>query len=135
LQTAELPTIKNIGTAHFWLQQRAFRLNLFLKAIATLYQQKSRKMELKNSKIRLVITLIMSMFSAFSVAQTTGSFKGKIIEQATKQPIIGASVLIDTTQLGTVSDTAGIFTLNNIPIGIYSATISYIYRISNKKYS
>jgi hypothetical protein len=66
------------------------------------------------------------MASVLSFAQTTGNFKGKILDQSTKQPIVGATVQIDNSQLGTTTDTSGIFTVNNIPAGTYAVTISYI---------
>lgn len=58
--------------------------------------------------------------------QSTGSFQGKIIEQATKQPVMGASIVIDNTQLGAITDDSGLFEINNIPVGTHSVTISYI---------
>jgi hypothetical protein len=75
-------------------------------------------------KNTLTITLIFVMISTLSVAQSTGNLKGRIIEQSTKQPVVGANVLLDNTQSGAVSDTAGIFSIVNIPIGTYSVTIS-----------
>jgi hypothetical protein len=83
-------------------------------------------MEIKNKLKFLMMTLIAGMISILSVAQTTGSFKGKIIEHATKQPVTGASVVIDKIQLGVATDPTGAFTITNIPVGTYSVTISYI---------
>jgi hypothetical protein len=83
-------------------------------------------MELKNSTNSFIITLTLCLVSVLSFAQTTGSFKGKIIEQSTKQPVIGATVQIDNTQLGGVTDSDGNFEIDNIPIGYHSVTISFI---------
>lgn len=83
-------------------------------------------MKLKNSKNSFVITLALCLVSLLSVAQTTGGFKGKIIEQSTKQPILGVSVVIDNTNLGAATDFEGEFEINNIPVGSYSVTISYV---------
>ncbi|MFP9100614.1 hypothetical protein ACLI09_16310 [Flavobacterium sp. RHBU_24] len=44
----------------------------------------------KNLNNIVTITIIMLMAGIHSFAQGTGSFKGKIIEQSTKQPVIGA---------------------------------------------
>lgn len=73
-----------------------------------------------------VLTLLLSMASVLSFAQSTGSFKGKILDQSTKQPIVGATVQIDQTQLGSNTDTLGLFTVSNIPAGTYGVTISYM---------
>ncbi|MDC6385803.1 TonB-dependent receptor [Flagellimonas taeanensis] len=59
-------------------------------------------------------------------AQSTGSFQGKIIEQVTKQPVMGASVAIDNTELGAITDDNGVFKVDDIPVGTYAVTISYI---------
>ena len=80
---------------------------------------------MKNKNYSLLV-LLLFINSVFSYAQSSGSYKGKILDQATKQPIIGASILLDNTQLGAATDTEGVFSFKNIPIGIYSVTISYI---------
>lgn len=61
-----------------------------------------------------------------SFAQTTGSFKGKLIEQTTKQPIAGANIQIGKVQLAATSDSLGFFAVNNIPAGSYAVTISSV---------
>ncbi|WP_268225821.1 TonB-dependent receptor [Sinomicrobium oceani] len=58
--------------------------------------------------------------------QSTGSFQGKIIEQVTKQPVMGGSVAIDHTELGAITDDNGVFRVDNIPVGTHTVTISYI---------
>ncbi|MCF0063792.1 TonB-dependent receptor [Dyadobacter chenwenxiniae] len=73
-----------------------------------------------------VITVFLSMVSVLSFAQTAGSFKGKILDQSTKQPIVGATIQIDQTQLGTNTDTTGLFAINHIPAGTYAVNISCV---------
>lgn len=70
--------------------------------------------------------MLLSVAGMLSFAQTTGSFKGKLIEQTTKQPIAGASVKIEKVQLGATTDSLGFFAVNNIPAGTYAATISSV---------
>lgn len=79
-----------------------------------------------NSTKTNVFTMLLSMISVVSFAQSTGSFKGKVIDQATKQPVIGASVQIDKTKQGATTDTLGIFTIDKIPVGTFAVTISNI---------
>lgn len=74
----------------------------------------------------LIITLALTLISGVSVAQATGNLKGKIIEQSTKQPIIGVNVRIDNTRFGAITDTSGVFIINNIPIASYAVTASSI---------
>lgn len=59
-------------------------------------------------------------------SQQTGTVKGKIIEQLTKQPVVGATVQLQNTELGNTTDTSGIFTIANVPEGNYSLVISFI---------
>ncbi|MCF0052474.1 TonB-dependent receptor [Dyadobacter sp. LJ53] len=73
-----------------------------------------------------VITVFLSMVSVLSFAQTAGSFKGKILDQSTKQPIVGATIQIEKTQLGANSDTTGLFAINHIPAGTYAGNISCV---------
>ncbi|MDR6805956.1 uncharacterized protein (DUF2141 family) [Dyadobacter sp. BE34] len=73
-----------------------------------------------------VLALLLSIASVASFAQTTGNFKGKILDQSTKQPVTGATVQIDHSQFEAVSDTSAMFTINNIPAGTYAVTVSYI---------
>ena len=75
----------------------------------------------KNS---LFITLALSMVSVLSVAQSIGNLMGKILEQSTKQPLVGVNVTLDNNRFGAVTDTAGAFSINAIPIGSYALTIS-----------
>jgi hypothetical protein len=87
---------------------------------------KQAKMELKSSMKTQVMTRFLSMAGVLSIAQTTGNFKGKILDQATKQPIVGATIQIEKTQSGTTTDTTGLFAVSNIPAGTYAVNISYI---------
>lgn len=61
-----------------------------------------------------------------SYCQQTGILKGKIIEQATKQPIIGANIILKTTQKGILTDTLGEFSINDIAEGNYTIVVSSI---------
>lgn len=83
-------------------------------------------MVLQHSVKNLVFTILLSLAGMLSFAQTTGSFKGKLIEQTTKQPIAGASIQIEKAQLGATSDSLGFFAINNIPAGTYAVTISSV---------
>lgn len=69
---------------------------------------------------------LVSLISVSAFAQATGNLKGKIIDQITKQPIIGANILLANTSLGAATDTSGVFEVNKIPAGNYSVTISSV---------
>lgn len=80
----------------------------------------------KKNVMHLILTFAILMIGVVAHAQSVGKFKGRIIEQATKQPIIGATVRLENTQFGTNTDTTGAFIITNIPAGAYAVTISYI---------
>jgi hypothetical protein len=73
-----------------------------------------------------IIVLILIMLSLTGYAQQTGKLRGKILEQATKQALIGATVILKNTSTGASSDTLGEFSINNIPEGNYILEIRMI---------
>lgn len=75
---------------------------------------------------KYILTILSLLLAIVSFAQPVGSFKGKIIEQSTKQPIIGATVYIDNIQQGTATDTLGVFAIENAPAGNYRVEITSI---------
>ncbi len=82
---------------------------------------KSRSIQLVRLMLFLALVIPVQLF-----AQTTGSIKGKIIDQLTKQPLIGATVALKDKSMGSATDTAGVFVIKNVPEGEYSITISII---------
>jgi len=64
------------------------------------------------------------VFALAAFAQ--GNITGKLIDAETDEPLIGASVLIEGTSTGTVSDFDGNFVLNNVAAGTYTLIVSYI---------
>jgi len=74
---------------------------------------------MKVKKIFLIYLLNISiMFSA--------SISGKVLDEVTKEPLIGANVYIEGSDIGTATDTDGYFFLSNIERGQYQVVISYI---------
>lgn len=76
--------------------------------------------------LRLLFILLMLSTAAYSQANLFGTLSGVIVDQSTKETIIGANVLIVGTELGTSTDFDGFFALNNVPAGKYTVQISYI---------
>lgn len=74
--------------------------------------------------IRLVASALLLCLSITVFAQVT--IKGKVEDETYKEPLIGASIIIKNTTIGTVTDYDGAFSLKteqNFPITI---TVSYI---------
>ena len=83
-------------------------------------------MTLSNKTKKLLSTFLLTLISVVALAQPTGSFKGKLIEHTTEQPIAGATILLDKTTFGATTDSLGNFAVNGIPAGTYSVTISSV---------
>ena len=70
--------------------------------------------------------LLLTLISTFTMAaQNSGSIKGMITE-ASGSPLSGATVYIKSLDKGTVTDYDGNFVLDNLEIGTYDVTISYV---------
>lgn len=74
---------------------------------------------------KALLVLAFLTTSLLASAQT-GSISGTIVDAKTKEAIIGGSVLIQGTQLGTSTDIDGKFIIKNIKPGTYSLQITYI---------
>ncbi|MDP4267680.1 MAG: TonB-dependent receptor [Bacteroidota bacterium] len=72
-------------------------------------------------KILLLFLVFVSFISAFS----QNDISGKIIDYTTKEPILGASVMIQGTNVGTVTDLDGKFKLKSVSVKT-KLLVSYI---------
>lgn len=69
------------------------------------------------------LVAIMTLFSAGLFAQ--GTVTGKIKDDMTGEPLIGASVVLQGTTTGATTDMDGVFTLD-LPSGVQKVVISYV---------
>lgn len=72
----------------------------------------------------LFITLFLSLISTAILGQT-GMIKGNIIDSITKDPLIGATILVEGLSIGAISDENGDFTINQVPSGSYQLKSIY----------
>lgn len=70
------------------------------------------------------ILLLLSLASTF--AQQTGTIRGNIKDAASKEDIIGATILIDGQNRGAAADVNGFFSLSKVPTGTYTLKISFV---------
>lgn len=76
------------------------------------------------SYLWLLLVLVTAMGAK---AQNTQTVRGKISDSESKQPVIGASVVVLNTQgIGAVSDVNGEFNIAAVPLGRISLKITYI---------
>ncbi|PID59440.1 MAG: hypothetical protein CR986_06095 [Ignavibacteriae bacterium] len=71
--------------------------------------------------------VIVFLFLSFQIfAQTTGKISGKITDASTGEPIIGANVIVEGTNLGAAADIDGYYVILNIKPGLYNLKVSSI---------
>lgn len=74
--------------------------------------------------MRLLFILAL-LLPTLTLAQT-GIITGTVRDRNTQEPLIGVSVQVAGTQLGTVSNEQGAFRIEGIPVGSYTVQSSYI---------
>ncbi|MFQ5606031.1 MAG: TonB-dependent receptor domain-containing protein [bacterium] len=84
-----------------------------------------------------IVFLILTTVRAYS--GTTGKIAGKVVDAATKEPLIGVNVIIVGTTSGGATDLDGNYYILNIPPGAYQLKATYIgyspYVVNNVKVS
>jgi hypothetical protein len=71
--------------------------------------------------------LLISFFVFHLVhSQTSGSLTGRIFDIQSQLPLEGATLLLEGTTFGTVTDSEGYFKLENIPSQSYNITATYL---------
>ena len=75
-------------------------------------------------KKRLLFLLTcLTLLTGVAMAKTV---KGIVIDSSDKEPVIGASVLVKGTQIGTSTDIDGAFVINNVPDNATTLVVSYV---------
>jgi len=76
--------------------------------------------------MKITLTLILAIQSTFLFASSNGSIIGEVIDADTHQPVIGANIMLLETDLGNATNIEGKFSINNIPVGSYTISVSMI---------
>src|SRR5512135_2054079 len=74
--------------------------------------------------VRSLLPLLL--VSAGAVAGQTGKIAGRVTDGTNKEPLIGATVMLQGTAIGTTTDLDGFYTINNISPGTYTVVVSFI---------
>lgn len=77
--------------------------------------------------MRSILSTFLLVFACVGIAfADTGTIRGTIKDAKTKDPLIGATVMVDGTQIGAAADVDGSFVLNNVPAGNHKVIISFV---------
>ncbi|MGH7565228.1 MAG: carboxypeptidase-like regulatory domain-containing protein, partial [Gemmatimonadota bacterium] len=68
--------------------------------------------------------LVLSGSAAF--AQVTGKVIGTVTDSDTGQPLVGAQVVVEGTNLGNVTNEDGYYFVNTVPVGVQGLTAQYL---------
>jgi outer membrane receptor for ferrienterochelin and colicin len=74
---------------------------------------------------KTILTLLF-VFLSLSIFPQTGSIQGTVLDQKTKETLIGATIILEGTTTGTTTGIDGRFSFTNIKSGKYSIRASYI---------
>ena len=80
----------------------------------------------KKFLIPLSVLFFTAVLSGVLYAGQTGKIAGKIIDGTTKEPIVGASIILEGTHTGSATDVDGYYYLNNLSPGTYAITVNSI---------
>ena len=82
---------------------------------------------MKKISTNLLAFLVFLLSSTSIFAQTgVGKMSGKVIDADTKEPLIGANIILLNTNLGAATDIDGNYFILNITPGTYEVKISYV---------
>lgn len=70
--------------------------------------------------------LCLIFVGAFLFASDFGKISGRVIDVETGEPLIGADVIVEGTELGAATDEEGDYTVLFVPVGTYRVVASYI---------
>ena len=96
---------------------------------ATYFQRSAESDAVASTEIELEELEVGSADSETN--QGIASVQGFITDDATKDPLIGATLYIEEAQVGTTTDEIGKFTLD-LPVGVYTVTINSVGYVENK---
>ena len=77
-----------------------------------------------NLKLSLIVILFCCKFSVFF--GQTGTIKGKVFNSINNEPIVLATIEIENTKIGAISDIDGNYIIDNLKPGMYNVICSFI---------
>lgn len=119
----------------FKLQTLIFFLTPNLKSLipfVPLRQRKEYPLDIRGFKLLISLYLTLSSLSLF--AQSNGEIKGYIREAKTGSPIPGATVQLEGTTLGAISNSDGYYVIESVPAATYTLKASFVGYITQMRY-
>ena len=76
--------------------------------------------------MKKLLSIFFLLFTSFLLGQNIGSLNGRILDIQSQQPLPGATVLLEGTGIGVVTDDEGYFIINDIPSKSYNIVASFL---------
>lgn len=79
-------------------------------------------------RLKLIPITVLLLFLSGSLvfASVVGKITGEITDADSDQPVVGATVAVQGTDLGGVADQDGVYTIHNVPVGTYTLVITAV---------
>ena len=74
----------------------------------------------------MMLVVLMSLIAVVNAMAASSRITGKVIDQKTGVPVIGATISVDSTELGAACDLDGLYLIDAVPVGVYAITVSAI---------
>ncbi len=78
---------------------------------------------MKRASIGFGMLLVLSLMTSSVFGATTGKLAGRIVDKESGEPLIGANIVIEGTNMGAAADVDGYFFIINIPPGSYTIQV------------
>jgi outer membrane receptor for ferrienterochelin and colicin len=76
--------------------------------------------------VKLFAALFFTFASVFTVSAQTGKIGGRVVAEASSEPMPGVSVYVADVERGAITDADGYYTIPGVPVGNYSVRFSYV---------
>ncbi|MEL0301289.1 MAG: carboxypeptidase-like regulatory domain-containing protein [Flavobacteriaceae bacterium] len=83
---------------------------------------------------RLLVIFLSLGLSSLN-AQNNGRLTGRVIDSQSLLPLEGATVIINETSIGVITDAEGYFTINDVPPQTYNIEASFLGYGSQTKFN
>ena len=81
---------------------------------------------LKNCYVKKALAPTLLCISIISLAQNNGELRGRVIDNQSLLPLEGATVIIDGSTMGVVTDAEGYFIFNDVPPRTYNISANFL---------
>lgn len=75
---------------------------------------------------RISLSVLLMVLATTLVFAQVGKISGMVTDQETKEPLVGATIIVEGTAYGASTDVDGNFVILNVPAGTYNIRASYI---------